>query len=60
MERENDTTEVVPESQGDKDPAAHSYYYDDSTGYEVYEPPESPEEEEIERDGSETNTGESR
>jgi hypothetical protein len=47
-EPENDTTEVRSESQNDQKPGSHSYYYDDSTGYEVYEPAKAPEEDEPE------------
>ena len=40
-ERRDDTTKPEAESR----PARRSYYYDDSTGYETYEPEESDEEE---------------
>ena len=46
IKQENDTTD--PESEDDQKPEAHSYYYDDSTGYEVYEPAKAPEGDEFE------------
>jgi hypothetical protein len=49
MSSENDDADSTPLSErGEEKPEPKSYYYDDSTGYEVYEPEESSEEEEEE------------
>lgn len=42
-EREDDTTETQDEAQGER--GRGSYYYDDSTGYEIYAPDEDEERE---------------
>jgi hypothetical protein len=48
MSKENDA-KVDPESDSQKtepEPVSGSYYYDDSTGYELYEPEEDEEQDE--------------
>ena len=42
VERKNDTTELEESSQSERTPS--SYYYDDSTGYERYDPQKDEEE----------------
>ena len=37
-ERRDDTTERDKQSRAERDRQHGSYYYDDSTGYEIYEP----------------------
>jgi hypothetical protein len=49
-ERKNDTPERDERSPEKKEPEAGSYYYDDSTGYEIYDPEKDDEEEEEDRD----------
>jgi hypothetical protein len=45
-ERQNDTTEPVERSDAPppSEPAPGSYYYDDGTGYEIYDPAEDEDE----------------
>ena len=55
-ERPDDTTEpsepaALPATRSQHAPG--SYYYDDATGYEIYDPSEEVEEEEDERDEEE-------
>ena len=42
--RRDDTTEPEPESRRERESEPRSYYYDDGTGYEVYDPETSEEE----------------
>ncbi|HVF86985.1 MAG TPA: hypothetical protein VM866_05315 [Pyrinomonadaceae bacterium] len=35
--RRDDTTELEPESHREREGESRSYYYDDGTGYEVYD-----------------------
>ena len=56
--REDDMTQDTDEPQGESPEAAGKYYYDDSTGYELYEPTtpldgDEPEEDEAEVNGAE-------
>ncbi len=44
-ERKDNTTEPEEPSQSERTPS--SYYYDDSTGYEPYDPEKDEEEEEV-------------
>ncbi|MBA3711943.1 MAG: hypothetical protein H0W76_05755 [Pyrinomonadaceae bacterium] len=37
-ERRNDTPEPETESHRERERVPHGYYYDDGTGYEVYDP----------------------
>ena len=46
---ENKTTEAPAEVHDDRKAVPHSYYYDDSTGYEIYNPETAPEDEEIDQ-----------
>lgn len=48
-EEENKITEAPPEVPDEEKVVPHSYYYDDSTGYEVYKPETALEDEEIEQ-----------
>ena len=52
-ERRDDTTEPDErnETPDTRERAPHSYYYDDGTGYEVYDPATDNESEEEERGG---------
>ena len=45
-ERADDTPEQDEQSPEKKEPVPGSYYYDDSTGYEIYDPEKDDEEEE--------------
>lgn len=45
MMKKDDTTEVDPQPQTDLDRTPDSYYYDDATGYETYEPENASDEE---------------
>lgn len=57
-ERRDDTTEPGERADAPTERAPHSYYYDDGTGYEVYDPLEDEDEtdaEEVEEaDGDDT------
>lgn len=44
-ERRDDTTEPDEPSGEPQEPKPGSYYYDDSTGYEIYDPEKADEEE---------------
>ncbi|HKR01129.1 MAG TPA: hypothetical protein VJT09_10675 [Pyrinomonadaceae bacterium] len=44
--RKDDTPEEINPSGGQEERAPGSYYYDDSTGYEVYDPEKEDEDEE--------------
>jgi hypothetical protein len=44
-ERRDDTTEEDKPSGKEGEPKPGSYYYDDSTGYEVYDPEKDEEDE---------------
>ena len=46
--REDDITQGTDEPQGESPEGSGTYYYDDSTGYELYEPTTSPDENEPE------------
>lgn len=46
--REDDTTEEAQQPQPEEKSEPHSYYYDDATGYEIYEPTAPREEDEPE------------
>jgi hypothetical protein len=48
MNRENDADSTPLSERSEEKPEPKSYYYDDSTGYEVYEPEGSSDEEEEE------------
>ena len=49
MRKENDAENLAPGSgTGEDKPEPKSYYYDDATGYEVYEPERTSDEEESE------------
>ena len=37
-ERRDDTTEPAPESLRERESESRNYYYDDGTGYEVFDP----------------------
>jgi hypothetical protein len=41
---EDDTTEPNAPSQKEREPQRGSYYYDDATGYELYDPAQDDEE----------------
>jgi hypothetical protein len=43
-ERRDDTTEQGESSSGNGEPRPGSYYYDDATGYELYDPAEDEDE----------------
>ena len=45
MRKENDADSTPLSQTGEEKPEPKSYYYDDSTGYEVYEPEGSSDEE---------------
>jgi hypothetical protein len=45
---EDDTTEDADQPQPPQPPKPEGYYYDDSTGYEIYEPTNELEEDEPE------------
>ena len=45
-ERRDDTTEPVDPSGEEPERKPGSYYYDDSTGYEIYDPDKDDEEDE--------------
>ena len=46
-QREDDTTEhIEPSGEESERPKAGKYYYDDSTGYEIYDPEKDEEEDE--------------
>ena len=48
-EQRDDTTEQEePSGEKSERPEPGSYYYDDSTGYEIYDPEKDDEEEDIE------------
>jgi hypothetical protein len=47
-ERRDDTTEPIDPSGEEKGRKPGSYYYDDSTGYEIYNPEEEDKEEDEE------------
>jgi hypothetical protein len=47
MEEEENKTTEAPEVHDDEKAVPHSYYYDDSTGYEIYKPETALEDEEI-------------
>lgn len=56
-EQRDDTTERDAPSPARQEPQPrHSYYYDDATGYEIYDP-SNEDEEEDETDGSADNSG---
>jgi hypothetical protein len=44
----DDTTDEFEPSGEERDPKPGSYYYDDSTGYEIYDPEKEEEEEGVE------------
>ena len=45
-QRQDDTTEhIAPSGEESEPPIPGSYYYDDSTGYEIYDPEKDDEEE---------------
>lgn len=52
-ERRDDTTEPAPESLRERESESRNYYYDDGTGYEVYDPEASEEETEEEDEADE-------
>ena len=49
MKEEENITDTPPEAHDDEKAVPHSYYYDDSTGYEVYKPETALEDEEIDQ-----------
>jgi hypothetical protein len=58
-EQRDDTTDGGAPSPGSEPQPRRSYYYDDATGYEIYDPSKDDEEdEEEETDRSESNDGE--
>jgi hypothetical protein len=55
-EQRDDTTERDAPSPARREPQpSHSYYYDDATGYEIYDP-SAEDEDEDETDGSADNS----
>lgn len=44
-EQTDDTTEWDEPSRKEREPQPGSYYYDDATGYEIYDPAKDDEEE---------------
>jgi hypothetical protein len=52
-EPRDDTTEGHAPSPASSEPRPGSYYYDDATGYEIYDPSEDEEDDESADDGSE-------
>ena len=59
-EQRDDTTERdSPSPAGSDEQSRHSYYYDDTTGYEVYDPSKEDEDEE-ETDGPANSSGSER
>lgn len=48
----DDTTEQNEPSGEQREPQPGSYYYDDSTGYEIYDPEKDDEEEEGDTGGA--------
>ncbi len=50
--RQDDTTELEPESHREREGESRGYYYDDGTGYEVYNPETSDEEDNIAGDSA--------
>lgn len=51
-ERKDETTETDDDERStlERDQEQHGYYYDDETGYEVYDPANDEDEEDVEPD----------
>ena len=52
-EQKDDTTETDPNEPStlERDQERHGYYYDDETGYEVYDPTRDDDDEDLEKEG---------
>ncbi|HVF28782.1 MAG TPA: hypothetical protein VM943_11105 [Pyrinomonadaceae bacterium] len=55
--RRDDTTELEPKSHREREGESRSYYYDDGTGYEVYDAETSEEVDDVIEDGDAASDG---